>query len=323
MLCCHVGVVDFDDSAWDVGTNGIGFQNVSITDYTDLITTTVKPKVVVNGAATIMTRTEFNIVDPAQIDQIIVNLAVNSRDAMAEGGVLEISAGSAVLDEAFCRDVSGVEPGPFVWIRVSDDGHGMDQDTVDHIFEPFFTTKEYGKGTGLGLPIVYGVVKQYRGIIKVNSEPDAGTTVRIYLPQAEGALYDPVIEADIAPSTGDETILLVEDEDAVRALTRKILASRGYTVFTAETTDDAVKICREHDGQIDLLLTDVIMPHCNGRELYYKIRDIQPSIKVLYMSGYTGDVIGDMGVSEEGFSFLQKPITVEGLTSKVRDVLDG
>jgi CheY-like chemotaxis protein len=261
-------------------------------------------------------------VDPAQIDQIIVNLAVNARDAMAKGGLLEISVGSTVLDEADCREVSGVEPGPFVWISVTDDGHGMNQETADHIFEPFFTTKEYGKGTGLGLPIVYGVVKQYRGIIKVQSAPDEGTTVRIYLPQADGSLNDPVTEARIAPSTGDETILLVEDEDAVRALTRKILASRGYKVLAAETTEDALKICREHEGPIGLLLTDVIMPHCNGQELYYQIRDIRPSIKVLYMSGYAADVIAKHGVLEKDVTFVSKPFNVDTLIAKVRESLD-
>jgi CheY-like chemotaxis protein len=227
-----------------------------------------------------------------------------------------------VLDEADCREVSGVEPGPFVWISVTDDGHGMNQETADHIFEPFFTTKEYGKGTGLGLPIVYGVVKQYRGIIKVQSAPDEGTTVRIYLPQADGSLNDPVTEARIAPSTGDETILLVEDEDAVRALTRKILASRGYKVLAAETTEDALKICREHEGPIGLLLTDVIMPHCNGQELYYQIRDIRPSIKVLYMSGYAADVIAKHGVLEKDVTFVSKPFNVDTLIAKVRESLD-
>jgi PAS domain S-box-containing protein len=259
--------------------------------------------------------------DPSQIDQILINLAVNARDAMPDGGNLTISTESAMLDADYCRTVPDIDPGEYVLIHISDTGYGMSQRTLKRIFEPFFTTKDYGKGTGLGLSTVYGIVKQNRGTIKVDSRPGAGTTISIFIPHADLENHTASPAGNYAELTGKETVLLVEDEDAVRALTEKILSSRGYRVLVADTPDDAIQICQDLQENIDLLLTDVVMPQINGRQLYNKLRTIRPGLRVLYMSGYTADVIAKHGVLENDTLFLAKPFTVETLAAKVRETL--
>lgn len=260
--------------------------------------------------------------DPGQIDQILINLAVNARDAMPEGGVLELSAGHATLDEQFCRTVPDVEPGEFVEITVRDTGLGMNQDILSRIFEPFFTTKEAGRGTGLGLSTVYGIVKQNRGAVKINSRPGAGTTATIYLPVAVAGAQEYTETRPSEKLGGDEAILLVEDEDAVKSLTEKLLISRGYSVIAADDTKHAIQICEDRGRHIDLLLTDVIMPQMDGRELYEHLEKIRPGLKVLYMSGYAVDVIARHGVLDKETTFIAKPFSLSTLASRVRDVLE-
>ncbi len=260
--------------------------------------------------------------DPGQIDQVLINLAVNARDAMPEGGVLELSAGHATLDEQFCRTVPDVEPGEFVAITVRDTGHGMSQDILGRIFEPFFTTKEAGRGTGLGLSTVYGIVKQNRGAVKISSRPGEGTTATIYLPVAVAGAREYVDTRHPEKLRGDETILLVEDEDTVKSLTKKLLTSRGYNVIAADDTKHAIQICEDQDRHIDLLLTDVVMPQMDGRELYDQLERIRPRLKVLYMSGYAVDVITRHGVLDRDITFIAKPFSLSTLASRIREVLE-
>jgi two-component system cell cycle sensor histidine kinase/response regulator CckA len=260
--------------------------------------------------------------DPSQIDQILINLAVNARDAMPEGGRVTISTAHVSLDEKFCRTAMDVEPGEFITITVADTGNGMSQETLGRIFEPFFTTKEHGKGTGLGLSTVYGIVKQNRGAIKISSQPKEGTTAEVFLPCVDQEIHDDVRTTPPTDLTGNETILLVEDEDAVRSLTEKLLRSRGYNVLLAGTPERAIQTCREHDGVIDLLLTDVVMPQMNGRALYHLLKKIRPGLRALYMSGYAADVIVRHGVLEEDTNFVAKPFTTLTLAAKVREALE-
>jgi len=260
--------------------------------------------------------------DPGQIDQVLINLAVNARDAMPEGGVLELSAGHATLDEQFCRTVPDVEPGEFVAITVRDTGHGMSQETLGRIFEPFFTTKEAGRGTGLGLSTVYGIVKQNRGAVKISSHPGEGTTATIYLPVAVTEAQEYVETPQPDKLGGDETILLVEDEEAVKSLTEKLLTSRGYSVISADDTKHAIQICENQDRHIDLLLTDVVMPQMDGRELYDQLSIIRPRLRVLYMSGYAVDVIARHGVLDRDITFIAKPFSLSTLASRIREVME-
>ena len=260
--------------------------------------------------------------DPSQIDQILINLAVNARDAMPEGGVLELSAKPVTLDQKFCRTIADIEPGDFVEITVRDNGHGMTQDTLGHIFEPFFTTKEAGRGTGLGLSTVYGIVKQNRGAVRISSDPGRGTTATIYLPVASGGAQAAAEPRTLEKLGGNETILLVEDEDAVKSLTEKLLVSRGYSVITAEDPRHAIEICGDAARHIDLLLTDVVMPHMDGRELYDRLESMRPGLKVLYMSGYAVDVIARHGVLDKDMTFMSKPFSLTTLASKVREALE-
>ena len=262
--------------------------------------------------------------DASQIEQTIMNLAVNARDAMPQGGRLTIESSNKEIDTAFARSHSfPVKQGPYVLVSVADTGVGMDSVTQTRIFEPFFTTKEKGKGTGLGLSTVYGVVKQSGGYIDVSSEPGRGTTFRFYLPRVEEAI-EPKKAAPRASKTthADETILLVEDETSLRTLTRNLLELCGYTVLDAKSAHDAVEIGQQYSGTIHLLLTDIVMPGMNGRDLARQLSAIRPEIKVLYMSGYTGQSFSGAGVLEAGSHFLQKPFTREGLAQKVRETLD-
>ncbi len=261
--------------------------------------------------------------DPGQVEQVIMNLVVNARDAMPNGGRLTVETENVELDGAYARDHATVRPGSYVMLAVSDTGVGMSADTIAHIFEPFYTTKESGRGTGLGLSTVYGIVKQSGGYIWVYSEPGEGTTFKVYLPRVdEPAEALPKKKASLTDRAGTETILLVEDEPELRELTRMALASRGYSVVEAANPDEAERLAEKLGAKIHLLLTDVIMPGISGRELAKRVSARHPAMRVLYMSGYTYNVIAQGGTLERGVAFLQKPFTPSGLVEKVREVLD-
>jgi two-component system cell cycle sensor histidine kinase/response regulator CckA len=261
-------------------------------------------------------------VDPSSIEQVIMNLVVNARDAMPTGGKLTMETDNVVLDEAYASEHLGVTPGPHVMLAVSDTGTGMDKATLTRIFEPFFTTKGIGKGTGLGLSTVFGIVNQSEGSVWVYSEVGKGTTFKIYLPRVDDAVD--VIQSVGAPATlrGSETILLVEDDDQVRVVARGILARNGYHVIEARNAGEALLHSEGHAGAIHLLLSDVVMPQLSGPELAKRLAKSRPDMKVLCMSGYTDDSIVRHGVLEAHIAYLQKPITPETLTTKVREVLD-
>lgn len=259
--------------------------------------------------------------DPGQIEQVIMNIAVNARDAMPQGGRLTIETASVELDESYAQMHLEVKPGPYVLLTMSDTGCGMDEATKARIFEPFFTTKGLGKGTGLGLATVFGSVKQCGGHIWVYSEPGQGTTFKIYLPRGEEVAPSEKPPVVHPPSTGNETILLVEDEDAVRAVTYYSLHAMGYQVLQASSGRDAIKLCREHQGPIHLLISDVVMPEMGGRKVAEAILGLRPGIKVLYLSGYTDDAVVRHGILQEYVSFLQKPFSPKALGRKVREVL--
>jgi PAS domain S-box-containing protein len=261
-------------------------------------------------------------IDPAQIDQLLVNLCVNARDAIAGLGKVVIETRNTVFDEDYCKDHEGFTPGEFAVIAVSDNGRGMDAETQSHLFEPFFTTKDQGKGTGLGLATVYGVVKQNNGFINVYSEPDHGTTFKIYLPRHNASSGTQPAKTPIKSwERGQGTILLVEDEPAILKMTSLMLERLGYVVVGTSTPRDAIRLATEHAGDIHLLITDVVMPEMNGRDLAKNILSLYPSLKCLFMSGYTASVIADHGVLNEGVNFIQKPFSKADLAAKVREVL--
>ena len=263
--------------------------------------------------------------DPGQIEQILMNLAVNARDAMPDGGKLTIETAKIYLDESYAQSHAEVTPGPYVMMAVTDNGAGMDAERLSHIFEPFFTTKESGKGTGLGLATVYGIVKQSGGHIWVYSELGRGTTFKVYFPRTwEGAVPEtPQPErAALAPISGKETILLVEDDTAVKGMVARALRKYGYTVWEANDGKGALDICEKEKGIIHLLLTDVVMPQMGGRELAERVVQLRPEIKVLYMSGYTTNAVVHHGVLDAGINFIQKPVKILSLLQKVREVLE-
>ncbi len=262
--------------------------------------------------------------DPGQIEQMIMNLAINARDAMPKGGRLTIETGRAELEESFARGMDGVTPGSYATLSVTDNGCGMDAETKAHLFEPFFTTKEQEKGTGLGLSTVFGIVKQNGGLITVASELGEGTTFTIHLPHTEESPAHTVTPGIPIPTPrGIETVLLVEDEEMVRSLAREVLQRNGYTVLEAGDAAEAIHIADTRKGPIDLLLTDVVMSRMNGRELAENLASRRPRMKVLLMSGYTDDAGVRRGISEEGVPFLEKPFSADHLVRRVREVLDG
>ena len=261
-------------------------------------------------------------IDPGQLDQIILNLAVNARDAMPDGGKLTIETKNVVFDETYRKTHLFIKPGEFVMLAVSDDGCGMEKEVLANIFEPFFTTKGMEKGTGLGLSTVYGIVKQHGGFINAYSEPGHGTSFKIYLPRGWEEIDEITWRKGDTAAVGTETVLLAEDEQQVRMLATRILEENGYTVLAAGDGDSAHLICNECEKDIHLLLTDVVMPEMNGKDLYDQIALTRPGIKVLYLSGYSDNAIAHHGVLKEGTAFLQKPFKAVDLLRKVRKVLN-
>ncbi|MGD9971533.1 MAG: PAS domain S-box protein [Desulfatirhabdiaceae bacterium] len=261
--------------------------------------------------------------DPSQIDQILINLVINARDAIDGVGNLTIETDNITFDESYCAQHAGFHAGDYVLLAVSDTGCGISREILSHIFEPFFTTKDLGKGTGLGLATVYGIVKQNNGFINVYSEPDSGTTFRIYLPRVQHPEDHASVSVIQQHSLhGNEIVLLVEDDEVILDISQTILEKYGYTVLLAGTPQQAIAIAGDYDGPIHLLVTDVIMPGMNGQELMNRIHAIKPTIKTLFMSGYTANVIVHHGVLDKGVNFLQKPFSVKTLVERVRKILD-
>jgi CheY-like chemotaxis protein len=262
-------------------------------------------------------------IDPSQIDQILANLCVNARDAISGVGKITIETGNIALDEAYCADHAGFVPGKYVLLAMSDNGCGMDKGILGKLFEPFFTTKVVGKGTGLGLATIYGIVKQNNGFINVYSEPDQGTTFRIYLPRHIGKAEQVRTEVRQEPvMRGQETVLVVEDEPSLLELSKLMLETQGYLVLTAGTPGEAMRLAEKHAGEIHLLMTDVVLPEMNGPDLAQKLLSVHPNLKCLFTSGYTANVITHHGVLDEGVHFIQKPFSRKDLAAKVREALE-
>jgi CheY-like chemotaxis protein len=261
-------------------------------------------------------------IDPSQVDQLLANLCVNARDALSGVGTLTIETDKTVLDEDYCSTQPGMVPGEYVVLAVSDTGCGMPPDVLGKIYEPFFTTKEIGEGTGLGLATVYGIIKQNNGCINVYSEPGKGTTFKIYLPRHTAAVdrAEEEMKKDTKSGRG-ETVLIVEDETAILRLTSRILKNAGYSVLTAQSPAEAVVLAHENKDILQLLVTDVVMPEMNGRDLAKLLLAEIPGLKCLFMSGYTANVISAQGVLDHGMHFIQKPFSAEELTTMVREVL--
>jgi two-component system cell cycle sensor histidine kinase/response regulator CckA len=261
-------------------------------------------------------------IDPVQVDQILANLCVNARDAISNVGKVTIETGNAVFDETYCAHHAGFVEGEYALLAVSDDGCGMDKETLDQIFEPFFTSKGVGKGTGLGLSMVYCIVKQNNGFINVYSEPGKGTTFRIYLPRYVGqvVIAQPEMAVEIPPGHG-ETLLVVEDEPAILEMCKTMLEELGYRVLAAGTPGEGIGLAEEHAIEIDLLITDVVMPEMNGRDLAERLQSLSPGIKKLFMSGFTANVIARRGVLEDGVHFIQKPFSMKEMAVKVQEAL--
>lgn len=260
--------------------------------------------------------------DRGQIDQVLLNLAVNARDAMPKGGHLIIETANVFLDQAYAQSHADAVPGPYVMLAVSDTGHGMDAATQSHIFEPFFTTKEQGKGTGLGLATVFGIAKQNGGHVNVYSEPGKGASFKLYLPRVDAPAHEAEPTISAAPPRGTETILLVEDAQALRAMIAEILEAAGFRVLESPDPRDAVLRAERHEGLLDLIVTDVVMPGMSGPDLVEVVRGRRPGVKTLFMSGYTNEAIGRQGVLEPGTHFLQKPFTSDALLGAVRRAID-
>ncbi len=298
--------------------------NEVVTGFGNLLRRTLREDIYIELALAPITKTVM--ADRRQMEQVLMNLAVNAQDAMPQGGTLLIESAEVDLDEDFTIHHHGIAPGPYVQLSVNDTGHGMDRETQARIFEPFFTTKELGKGTGLGLATVYGIIKQHGGDIWVYSEPGQGTTFRLFLPAVD---IDNIPEnrarereANLIPAvTGSGTILVAEDDPTVRQLTCAMLNTLGYRVLTGDSALDCVRVAHANTHIIDLLLTDVVMPDMNGKELYLHLSGVIPGLKVLFMSGHTTEVIVDRGVLEGGMQFLQKPFNLRTLAQKVHEML--
>jgi CheY-like chemotaxis protein len=260
--------------------------------------------------------------DAGQVEQVLMNLAINARDAMPGGGRLVIETANAELDDTYIRTHPDARVGRYVMLAVSDTGHGMDARTMSRIFEPFFTTKEEGKGTGLGLATVYGIVRQSGGTVNVYSEPGQGTTFRVYLPRVDDAADVAAPGAVAALPRGKETVFVIEDAEALRLLIRELLEEAGYTVLDAESPERAITLVEETAAPIDLVLTDMVMPQMNGQELSRRLALLRPASRVVFMSGYTDQFVGDAGTLEPGAEFLQKPFTMDTLLRTVRRALD-
>ena len=260
--------------------------------------------------------------DPGQLEQVLMNLVVNARDAMPKGGTLTVETANADLDEGYAGRHILVKPGPYIMIAVSDTGHGMDEATRARLFEPFFTTKGTGKGTGLGLSTVFGIVKQSGGSVDVYSELGQGTSVKIYLPRIDQQATIEAEELKRKAAHGTETVMIVEDDEMVRSLVRETLEREGYKLLDTSDPVEALRMAQNFRGPIQLLITDVVMPRVNGRELAEQICSQRPDIKVLYMSGYTDSAIVNSGILQKEVAFLQKPFTPTALTHKVREVLE-
>jgi PAS domain S-box-containing protein len=256
--------------------------------------------------------------DPSQMDQILLNLVVNARDALEGGGKIAVATANVHLDEAFCRDRVDATPGDYVVLSVSDNGTGIDPQTLPHIFDPFFTTKEVGRGTGLGLATVYGVIKQNGGFVTVCSESGRGTTFHVYVPRLRGTVAEPKIEAETRATGGEETILLVEDDEMVRNLAKTMLESLGYSVLAAATPESALSLCQRGNRAIALLMSDVVMPHMGGPELRREVQRVCPGVRVLFMSGHAPDAAIRGGTLDEDAGFLQKPFTLGDLARSVK-----
>jgi PAS domain S-box-containing protein len=261
--------------------------------------------------------------DPGQLEQVLVNLVVNARDAMPRGGAVTIETANTTLDGSYANRHLGVTTGEYVMLAISDTGVGMDHDTQSRIFEPFFTTKEVGKGTGLGLSTVYGIIKQSGGNVWVYSEPGKGTTFKVYLPQVEDEVTALESKAQVILKRGSETVLLVEDEEMVRKLASELLEDSGYVVLSAGGGEEALKLATSHKARIDLLITDVVMPKISGKEVAEQLTRIHPETKVLSMSGYTDEAIVHHGIVDSNIAFIQKPFSERALAQKIREVLDG
>jgi two-component system, cell cycle sensor histidine kinase and response regulator CckA len=262
-------------------------------------------------------------IDPSQIDQIMVNLCINARDAIGDVGKITIETSNTCFDETYCSRHLGFIPGDYVLISVSDNGCGISPETIDNIFEPFFTTKDIGKGTGLGLATVYGIVKQNMGFINVYSEPREGTVIKIYLPKCSGEVgYKKPGEVIDIPLSRGESVLLVEDDISIRVLVNKFLLQMGYSVLSAGSPGEAIEKAKGHKASFDLLITDVVMPEMNGRILSDTLLTYYPDMKTLYISGYTANVIATRGVLHDGMFFLSKPFSKKELAFKIRQVLD-
>ncbi len=263
------------------------------------------------------------VFDPAQIEQALVNLIVNARDALPTGGRITISTSNLHLGAEDCRDRVDAQPGDYVLLTVTDNGIGMDQETLAHIFEPFFSTKEVGKGTGLGLATVYGVIKQNNGFIEVSSGKGSGSTFRLYIPRMQGPSVDPPLPADAAAARGRGTILLVEDNEMVRDLTRSMLQGLGYTVVSADSAHAALGLCESREHEVDMLLADVVMPDMRGPQLAERLRAVRPDLRVLFMSGYASSQVSGVDLSADSVHFIQKPFTMSELARSLDVVLNG
>jgi CheY-like chemotaxis protein len=262
-------------------------------------------------------------IDPSQVDQVLTNLAANARDAIQGVGRVTVRTRQVWLDAADLLRHEGAVAGPYAALEVSDTGRGIDPETAAHLFEPFFTTKPVGRGTGLGLATVYGIVKQNDGCVEVDSEVGRGTTVRIFLPSVEADVTGATTDmAAGLPQSGHETVLLVEDESAVLRLSKIVLERFGYKVLTAGTPSEAIQVFTTHEGLVHLLVTDVVMPEMNGRELAARLRETHPDLKALFVSGYSASALAPRGVLDEGVHFLQKPFSLEDLAASVRHALD-